>query len=141
VVRTHPAPGNAVRYSFNLEEGTFTSMAGSFKDWLKLVSNPDLSRKLYSQVTLTQIGMIVSGTFFGAQKEFDSLGLSSVFPKHKANVVSFDDWLPLVTHWTEDVGLHLVGERNVRFTGSPWPTKQTCPCPTNASTSSSSISM
>ncbi|KAH8811103.1 hypothetical protein F5884DRAFT_671455 [Xylogone sp. PMI_703] len=109
VVRTHPAPGNAVRYSYTLEVGSFTSMANTFKQWLKLISNPELSRKLYTQVTLCQIGMIVSGTFFGTQEEFNALGLDGIFPNHKANVIYIEDWLGMVAHWTEDIGLHIVG--------------------------------
>lgn len=115
VVRTHPAPGNAVRYSYTLEVGSFASMASSFKKWLKLVSDPNLSRNLYAQVTLCQIGMIVSGTYFGSQDEFDALGLNSIFPKHKANIVYIEDWLALVANWTEDVGLHIVGGARCAF--------------------------
>ena len=109
-VRTHPTPGNAVRYSYSFEEGSFQSMAQTFKDWQSFISNPALSRKLYTQVTLFAAGMIISGTFFGSQEEFDSLNLQGVFPKHqKSKVLVFKDWLGLVTHWTEDIGLHLVG--------------------------------
>jgi hypothetical protein len=109
-VRTHPTPGDAIRYSFSFEEGSFQSMAQTFKDWQSLISNPALSRKLYTQVTLFAAGMIISGTFFGSQEEFDSLKLQSVFPKHqKSKVLVIKDWLGLVAHWTEDIGLHLVG--------------------------------
>ena len=109
-VRTHPTPGDAVRYSYSFEGGSFQSMAQSFKDWQSFISNPALSRKLYTQVTLFAAGMIISGTFFGSQEEFDSLNLQSVFPNHqKSKILVFKDWLGLVTHWTEDIGLHLVG--------------------------------
>jgi hypothetical protein len=109
-VRTHPTPGDAVRYSFSFEGGSFRSVAQTFKDWQSFISNPALSRKLYTQVTLFAAGMIISGTFFGSQEEFDSLNLQGVFPNHqKPKVVVFKDWLGLVTHWTEDIGLHLVG--------------------------------
>jgi hypothetical protein len=109
-VRTHPTPGDAVRYSYSFEEGSFQSMAQTFKDWQNFISNPALSRKLYTQVTLFAAGMIISGTFFGSQEEFDSLNLQSVFPNHqKSKILVFKDWLGLVAHWTEDIGLHLVG--------------------------------
>lgn len=115
-VRTHPDPGDAVRYSYSFEGGSFTSMTKTFKDWQTFVSNPALSRKLYAQVTLFAAGMIVSGTFFGSQEEFDALGLESVFPNHqKREVLVFKDWLGLVTHWTEDIGLHLVGGTRCAF--------------------------
>jgi hypothetical protein len=109
-VRTHPSPGEAIRYSYSFETGSFKSMTQTFKDWQSFISNPALSRKLYAQVTLLAAGMIVSGTFFGSQAEFDSLNLQGVFPdKEKLKVLALKDWLGLVTHWTEDIGLHLVG--------------------------------
>src|SRR5271170_1017067 len=115
-VRTHPTPGDAVRYSYSFEGGPFQSMAQSFKDWQSFISNPTLSRKLYPQVTLFAAGMIISGTFFGSQEEFDALNLESVFPHHqKPKVLVLKDWLGLVTHWTEDIGLHLVGGTRSAF--------------------------
>jgi hypothetical protein len=109
-VRTHPSPGEAVRYSYSFEAGSFKSMTQTFKDWQTFISNPALSRKLYTQVTLFAAGMIVSGTFFGSQQEFDSLNLQNLFPdKEKLKVLAFKDWLGLVAHWTEDIGLHIVG--------------------------------
>ncbi|KAI9867919.1 MAG: hypothetical protein M1813_007741 [Trichoglossum hirsutum] len=109
-VRTHPAPEEVVRYSFSVELGSFGSTAQTFKNWQSFVSNPNLSRKLYTQVTLCAVGMIVSGVFTGSREEFDSLNLEGVFPHHvKSKVAVFRDWLGLVVHWTEDIGLHLVG--------------------------------
>jgi hypothetical protein len=109
-VRTHPSPGQVVRYSYSFEEGSLKSMAQTFKDWQSFISTPALSRKLYAQVTLFTAGMIISGTFFGSQAEFDALNLEGVFPNHqKSKVLEFKDWLAVVAHWTEDIGLHLVG--------------------------------
>jgi hypothetical protein len=110
-VLTHPAPGNAIRYSYTFEIGSSKTLAETFKKWQKFVSNPSLSRKLYAQATLCAIGMIVTGTFFGSQQEYDALGMEAVLPKpHKSDVVVIiDNWLGVVTHWKEDLGLHLVG--------------------------------
>jgi len=91
-------------------------MAQTFKDWQNFISNPALSRKLYPQVTLSPVGMVISGTFFGSQAEFDSLNMESVFPKSKkSKIVVIDDWLGLVAHWTEDLGLHLFGGTRCAF--------------------------
>lgn len=115
-VLTHPAPEQAIRYSYALELGSFKSMAQTFKDWQEFIAKPDLSRKLYAQVTLSSIGMVVSGTFFGSQEEFDSLHLQSVFPEHaKSRIIVFKDWLGLVVHWAEDMGLHIVGGARFAF--------------------------
>jgi hypothetical protein len=109
-VKTHPAPGEVVRYSYTLELGSFPSLAQAFKNWQSFVAKPDLDRKLYTQVTLCAIGMIISGTYFGSQEEFDALKLDTIFPEKKeSKIVVLKDWLGVVIHWTEDLGLHLVG--------------------------------
>jgi len=62
------------------------------------------------------LGMIISGTYFGPQEEFDALNLQSVFPQHqKSRITVFKDWLGLVVQWVEDVGLHLAGGARVAF--------------------------
>ena len=115
-VRTHPSPEEMIRYSFSFEGGSFSSMAQTFKDWQKFVSDPALSWNLYPQVTLFGAGMIIYGTFFGSQKEFDALNLQDVFPQHqKSKILVLKDWLGLVTHWTEDLGLHLLGGTRCAF--------------------------
>jgi len=54
--------------------------------------------------------MIISGTFFGTEQEFDALNLTSVFPDASgSNVIVFDDWAGLLGHWGEDVALQLGG--------------------------------
>jgi hypothetical protein len=115
-VLTHPAPTKAIRYSYSFEFDSFKSLAQTFKNWQAFVSDPALSQKLYAQVTLCAIGMIVSGTFFGTQQEYDALKMEKVFPKpQKSKVLVIDDWLGLVAHWTEDLGLHLVGGARCAF--------------------------
>ena len=115
-VRTHAAPQEAVRYSYSLEVGSFASMAQTFKNWQNLISDPNLSRKLYTQVTLCGAGMIISGTYFGSKDEFDAINLQSVFHQpQKLNFLVLKDWLGLVVHWTEDIGLHIVGGTRCAF--------------------------
>jgi hypothetical protein len=125
-VRTHEAPKEAVRYSYSIEEGSFSSMAETFKNWQRFVSDPQLSRKLYAQVTLCKVGMVVSGTFLGSKEEFDALNLESVFPENRKSKVSvLDDWLGLTVHWVEDIGLHMVGGVRCAFYSKCLAFKQT----------------
>lgn len=107
-VVTHPAPGEMVQYSYSFSARPFANLAQRFKDWQTLISKADLSQKFASQITLSELGMVISGTFFGSQTEFEALNLTSVFPEaSKSNVVVFNDWLGMVAHWAEDVGLYL----------------------------------
>ncbi|KAL6708407.1 hypothetical protein ACN47E_002670 [Coniothyrium glycines] len=109
-VRTQAEPGEAVLYSYNIHGGDTASKAKAFKEWQKLISDPDLSRKFASQYILTeQFGAIVTGTFFGSQAEFDSLNITARLPSKSESVMELKDWLGVVGHWTEDVALQIVG--------------------------------
>lgn len=79
-------------------------MASIFEAWQELVADPKLSRKFASQVMISEIGMVISGTFFGSQTQYDRLGLESKLPKSptsKSTVAT--SWLGAVAHWAEDV--------------------------------------
>jgi hypothetical protein len=67
--RTWPAPEEAVQFSCALS-GSYSSMAESFKDWQTIVTDPSLSRRLFSQVILTTLGMNITGTYFGSEDDF-----------------------------------------------------------------------
>jgi len=109
-VNTHPAPGNAVEYSYTFSQRPFAKLAVQFKKWQAMISDPALSRKFASQVVLSEVGMIISGTYFGSREEFDFLNLTSVFPGASSkDVIVFKDWAGLLGHWGEDVALQLGG--------------------------------
>jgi hypothetical protein len=109
-VNTHPSPGSAVEYSYTFSQRPFANLADRFKTWQRVIADPGLSRKFASQVVLSEVGMIISGTFFGSEQEFDALNLTSVFPDASSNkVIVFNDWAGLLAHWAEDVALQLGG--------------------------------
>ena len=116
VVRTQAAPPGGIRYSFSVELGSFTSMAQTFKNWQKVISNPNLDEKLYSQLSLSTIGLVVSGVYYGSEEDFKKTGIEEVFPPQtKRRVLVFDNWLGTVVNWLEDVGLHLGGGVSTAF--------------------------
>jgi len=109
-VRTQAEPGKAVMYSYKLHGHDFKSKTTAFKQWQKLVSDPNLSRKFASQFILTQqLGVIVTGTFFGTREEFNSLNISGHLPSNNEDIKEVQDWLGLVGHWAEDMALKIVG--------------------------------
>lgn len=108
-VRTQAEPEKTTLYSYGIQAGNAQDKANAFKKWQKLISDPDLSRKFASQFIMTELGVIVTGTFFGPQAEFDSLNISSRLPDADESVIVLDDWLGVVGHWAEDVALELVG--------------------------------
>lgn len=109
-VRTQAEPSETVLYTYNIQGGSNADKAEAFKKWQKLISDPGLSRKFASQFILTeQFGAIVTGTFFGSQKEYDSLNISARLPNSKDSVIELKDWLGVVGHWAEDLALEIVG--------------------------------
>ncbi|ORY13522.1 putative glucooligosaccharide oxidase [Clohesyomyces aquaticus] len=108
-VRTQAEPGESVLYSYSITAGTAAAKANAFKQWQALVSDPNLSRKFASQFVLSDLGVIITGTFFGSKAEYDSLNIEGRLPKKEGSVVVFKDWLGLVSHWAEDVALQVGG--------------------------------
>lgn len=108
-VRTQPEPEKTTLYSYGIQAGSAKEKANAFKKWQKLISDPELSRKFASQFIMTELGAVVTGTYFGPQSEFDSLNISSRLPNAAESVVVLDDWLGVVGHWAEDLALELAG--------------------------------
>ncbi|KAJ5133988.1 FAD linked oxidase N-terminal [Penicillium atrosanguineum] len=108
-VRTEPEPGTAVKYEYSFKIGTTEQRGSLFKNWQAYMSNPNLTRKLASTLTLLQDSMIITGTFFGTQEEYDDLKIGSQFPGANGTAVVFEDWLGLVGDWAEEAALELGG--------------------------------
>ncbi|CAP80927.1 hypothetical protein E8E15_007259 [Penicillium rubens] len=106
-VRTEPEPGTAVQYTYSMEIGNHKKQAALFKSWQAFVSDPTLTRKMASTLTVLENSMAISGTFFGTKEEYDNMNLSNKFPGANGDALVFDDWLGLVAHWAEDVILRL----------------------------------
>ncbi|KAJ5163979.1 FAD linked oxidase N-terminal [Penicillium coprophilum] len=106
-VRTEPEPGTAVQYAYSLEIGSPREQAALFKSWQAFVSDPNLTRKMASTLTVLEHSMAISGTFFGTKEEYDKMNLSSKFPGANGKALVFNDWLGIVAHWAEDLVLKL----------------------------------
>ncbi|KAF7357043.1 hypothetical protein MVEN_01041100 [Mycena venus] len=110
VFLTHPEPTNVVRYSYTLELGKHADMAPTFATWQSIVSDPALDRKLATEVVLFELGMIISGTYFGTKEEYEALNFEQRLSKNATVSVSvLDDWLGAVGNWAETEALKLVG--------------------------------
>jgi FAD/FMN-containing dehydrogenase len=107
---THPAPSNITSYTYTFSGRPYAQHADRTKAWQTLVSDPALSRKFASQLIFTEIGMIIQGTFFGTQAEWDALNMTAVFPgSSSADVVVLDDWAGALGQWAEDAALEIGG--------------------------------
>ena len=131
-VRTQPDPGEVVQYSYSFTSGSWADKAQTFRDWQKLISDPTLTRKFASQVILFELGMIVSGTYFGPKAEFESLDLAAKLPQPKIpTVLVFRDWLGLISHWAEDLALQIAGGIPAAFASKSLAFKPTNLIPTS----------
>lgn len=108
-VRTEPEPGNAVKYEYSIKVGSTEERASLFKQWQAYVSNPTLTRKLASTLTILEDTIAISGTFFGTQAEYDKLNIGSQFPGANGSAIVFQDWLGLVGNWAEEVLIEPLG--------------------------------
>ncbi|KAF1996891.1 Glucooligosaccharide oxidase [Amniculicola lignicola CBS 123094] len=109
-VRTQAEPSESVLYTYTINAGNAASKANTFKKWQALIADPNLSRKFASQFILTELGVIITGTFFGPKSEYDALNITSRLPSSKSDsVLVLKDWLGVVGHWAEDVGLQIGG--------------------------------
>lgn len=108
-VRTEAEPGESVLYSYSIQAGNAAAKANAFKKWQALIADPNLSRKFASQFILSELGVIISGTFFGSEAEFKSLNISGRLPNKDESVIVLKDWLGVVSHWAEDVALEIGG--------------------------------
>ncbi|KAI9042671.1 FAD-binding oxidoreductase [Aspergillus affinis] len=96
-VSTEPAQDRAVQYSFTFNLGSTAEKAQLFKDWQALISDPDLTPKLYSTLTVLPESILLTGVFFGSRKEYEAFGLEDRFPiQNPGNVVVLTNWLGMV---------------------------------------------
>ena len=117
--RTQEAPGEMVEYSYTFSPRPYSALADRFKEWQTLISNPTLSHKFASQVVLSELGMIISGTYFGSKAEWDALNITNVFPDRTSaldKILVLDDFAGAVSHWAEDIALTIGGGIAAAFT-------------------------
>ncbi|KAF2279807.1 FAD-binding domain-containing protein [Westerdykella ornata] len=109
-VRTQAEPAESVLYSYSIQVGADARRkAAAFKKWQALIADPTLSRKFASQFVLSELGVIITGTYFGPQKEFEALNITARLPHNDESVIVLKDWLGVVSHWAEDVALEITG--------------------------------
>ncbi|KAF7317814.1 Reticuline oxidase [Mycena kentingensis (nom. inval.)] len=109
VFMTHSEPESAIVYSYKLMLGSHASHASTFAAWQSIIADPNLDRKLASQVIIFQLGMIISGTYFGTRDEFNALNFEGRLLGTNSTVSVVDSWLGIVGNWAENEALKVVG--------------------------------
>ncbi|KAJ7497965.1 hypothetical protein B0H11DRAFT_1998040 [Mycena galericulata] len=110
VVLTHPEPPSVLRYSYTIQLGKHADLAPTFATWQAIVADPALDRKLATEVIVFELGMIISGTYFGTQEEYEALNFEQRLAQNATvSVTVLDSWLGVVANWAETEALQLVG--------------------------------
>ncbi|KAK5989719.1 FAD-linked oxidoreductase sorD [Cladobotryum mycophilum] len=107
VVKTHPEPGNVIDYSYSFNFGKQKDMAGIFKKWQKLIDDPEMDRRFSTQFIAQPLGAIITGTFYGTQKEWEASGIQEQLPSGGKVNVTVSNWLGSLAHIGEVMLLHL----------------------------------
>lgn len=107
VMRTHPAPGTVVQFSFTfLFSQNSTLLADAYLAWQSLVHDPDLDRRFGTELVVLGLGMIITGTFYGTEAEFAETGILSRLPSSNSTV-TVTSYLASLTAWAEHEALYL----------------------------------
>lgn len=105
-MRTHPAPGDVVQFSFDFTFGTDPDqLATSYLAWQDLVFDTSLDRRFGTELVLWLGGAIITGTFYGTQDEFNATGILQRLPQN--GTVSVTNWLGSLAASAEHEALYL----------------------------------
>lgn len=105
-MRTHPEPGDVVQFSFDFTFGDDPDkLASSYKRWQDLVSDPSLDNRFGSELIVSPLGIIITGTFYGTETEFNASGIMQRLPQN--GTVTVTDWPGSLTAWAEQEALYL----------------------------------
>ncbi|ETN39638.1 uncharacterized protein HMPREF1541_05864 [Cyphellophora europaea CBS 101466] len=116
-IKTHPAPSSAIAYTYNLTLGSASLQADAFKGWQKLISDPDLPLKISTQFIAFPGFSVITGFFYGTEKEFSAINLESALPGLDSNAISIEvvDAAVAVAHDASELGLKLFGDLPAHF--------------------------
>ncbi|KAL1860570.1 hypothetical protein VTK73DRAFT_7278 [Phialemonium thermophilum] len=107
VFRTHPDPGPAVQYTYTISFGSASAMATAFRDWQRLILDPGLDRRFGTTFILQPLGILITGTFYGSQREFEASGILDGFPKGGTLGFTVDGWLGSLINDAQNMGYFL----------------------------------
>ncbi|OAA59010.1 FAD-binding, type 2 [Niveomyces insectorum RCEF 264] len=107
VMRTHPAPGSVVQYTFEFAFGGAAALARTYTAWQALVGDPALDRRFGTEFVLYPLGAVITGTFYGTQAEWDATGIAARLPPAANTTLVVHDWLGSLAQAAENEALYL----------------------------------
>ncbi|CAK7209818.1 hypothetical protein SBRCBS47491_000569 [Sporothrix bragantina] len=107
VMRTHPAPGSVVQYTFDFTFGNAAELAKVYSTWQAVIADPTLDRRFGTEFILYPLGAIITGTFYGTVAEWTASGIPARLPQNGNGTVVVNDWLASLTQEAENEALYL----------------------------------
>lgn len=106
-VHTHPEPGDVVEFTYSFSFGSQTEMADVYKDWQALIGDPKLDRRFSSLLIAQPLGVVITGTFYGTEEEYEETGIPDKIPGGGVLDLKLLGWIGSLAHQAELAGLHL----------------------------------
>lgn len=106
-VRTQPAPGAVIQYTYKVALGAQASMAPVFAAWQKLAGDAALDRRFSTLFIAEPLGALITGTFYGSEAEYAASGIPQRLPAGGVLDVKVLGWLGHLVHMAEVMGLYL----------------------------------
>lgn len=114
-IRTHPTPGTTIAFTYNITLGSSTAHATAFKQWQKLITSPTLPREFSTQFIALPGVSVITGFYYGTEKQFSSLNLDAQFSGFSAKDIRVVDPAVAVAHDISELGLKLFGDVPAHF--------------------------
>lgn len=109
-MRSHPAPGENVRFEYTLPGGSPAARSDFFSRWQKYVSDPALPRELHVALDVFPHKVVVAGNYIGTKAAFDSLNTTEVATEGAGYTeVVGSTWMELVNAWGDHVQKNFAG--------------------------------
>ncbi|POS68663.1 FAD binding domain-containing protein [Diaporthe helianthi] len=106
VMRTHPEPGNVIQYTFDITIADNPArLTDVYMQWQTLVLDPSLDRRFGTELITWLGGIIITGTFYGTEDEFQETGITQRLPGN--GTIEVADWLGSLAALAEKETLYL----------------------------------
>ncbi len=110
VMRTHPAPGSVVQYSFDFVFGVDSgsdagTLADAYLTWQALVADPTLDRRFGTEFVVYPLGVVITGTFYGTEAEWAASGIPGRLPSN--GTLAVNGWAASLVQEAQNEALYL----------------------------------
>ncbi|EPE05477.1 fad binding domain-containing protein [Ophiostoma piceae UAMH 11346] len=107
VMRTHPAPGDVVQYTYDFTFGDAATLAKVYATWQAIVGDPDLDYRFGTEFIVHPLGVLITGTFYGNKSEWTASGIPARLPQNGNGTVVVNDWLGALAQDAQNEALYL----------------------------------